>query len=62
VPLGLAYFDYPRRVIGVDCFIRLSGDVDADMAEIAKRLGHRRGCKPHLAAPIRFPGKKVGPP
>jgi 1-acyl-sn-glycerol-3-phosphate acyltransferase len=62
VPLGLAYFDYQQRVIGVDCFIRLSGDVDADMAAIAERLGHRRGRKPHLAAPIRLPGNKVGQP
>jgi 1-acyl-sn-glycerol-3-phosphate acyltransferase len=54
VPLGLAYFDYVQRVVGVDTFIRLSGDIDADMATIAAHLGHRQGKKPHLAAPIRL--------
>lgn len=55
VPLGLAYFDYVDRVVGVDRFIRLTGDVEADMAAIEARLGHRRGHKPHLAAPVRLP-------
>lgn len=54
VPVGLAYFDYPDRVVGVDQFIRLSGDVERDMAAIVARLGHRRGRKPHLAAPIKL--------
>ena len=58
VPLGLAYFDFDDKVIGVDNFIVLSGDADADMAAIAARLGHHRGRKPHLAAPIRLPRNK----
>ena len=58
VPLGLAYFDYVDRIVGVNTFIRLSGDVEADMAAIASHLGHRRGKKPHLAAPIRLPRNK----
>jgi 1-acyl-sn-glycerol-3-phosphate acyltransferase len=55
VPLGLAYFDYAQRVVGVDAFIQLSGGTDADMAAIQAQLGHRRGRRPHLAAPIRLP-------
>lgn len=55
VPLGLAYFDYVDRVVGVDRFIRLCGDAAQDMAAIEARLGHRRGHKPHLAAPVRLP-------
>jgi 1-acyl-sn-glycerol-3-phosphate acyltransferase len=58
VPLCLAYFDYERRVVGVDAFIRLSGDVDADMAAIQASLGHRRGRKPQFATPIRLPVNK----
>lgn len=58
VPLGLAYFDFDDKVIGVDSFIVLSGDADADMAAIAAHLGHHRGRKPHLAAPIRLPRNK----
>lgn len=58
VPLGLAYFDYARRVVSAQRFIRLSGDVDADMAVIEAYLGHRRGRKPHLAAPVRLPPER----
>lgn len=58
VPLGLAFFDFEQRVIGVDSFIVLSGDVDADMTAIQERLAHHRGKRPHLAAPIRLSGSK----
>jgi 1-acyl-sn-glycerol-3-phosphate acyltransferase len=54
VPLGLAYFDYRERVVAVEHFIMLTGDRAADLAEIARCLGHRQGSKPALAAPIRF--------
>lgn len=55
VPLGLAFFDYAERRVGVDSYIRLTGDVQADMAAIAARLAHRQGCRPELAAPVRLP-------
>lgn len=55
VPLALAFFDYAERRVGVDSFIRLTGDVDRDLAMIESRLGGRHGRKPQLAAPIRFP-------
>ena len=55
IPLALAFFDYAERRVGVDSFIRLTGDVERDMAAIEACLGHRRGCKPELAAPIRLP-------
>ena len=54
VPLGLAYFDYRERCIGLDSFITLSGDIERDMAAIAARLAHRCGCRPELAAPVRL--------
>jgi 1-acyl-sn-glycerol-3-phosphate acyltransferase len=55
VPLALAFFDYAERRVGVDSFIRLTGDVERDMAAIERRLGQRRGRRPQLAAPIRLP-------
>lgn len=58
VPLGLAYLDFDHKVVGVESFLVLGGDADADMAAIAARLGHHRGRKPHLAAPIRLPRNK----
>lgn len=54
VPLALAFFDYPERRVGVDSFIRLCGDAERDMAHIESRLGHRRGRRPQLAAPVRL--------
>jgi 1-acyl-sn-glycerol-3-phosphate acyltransferase len=55
VPLGLAFFDYAERCVGIDSFITLTGDADRDMALIAERLGRHRGRKPQLAGPIRLP-------
>lgn len=54
VPLALVYFDYRDKVVGVDRFLRLSGDAVADMAAIARELGHRHGLRPELAGPIRL--------
>jgi 1-acyl-sn-glycerol-3-phosphate acyltransferase len=54
VPLGLAFFDYTERRVGIDSFIGLSGNVARDMAAIEARLGQRRGCRPELAAPVRL--------
>ncbi len=55
VPLALAFFDYAQRRVGVDSFIRLTGDVACDMAAIEQRLGQHRGRRPQLAGPIRLP-------
>lgn len=54
VPLGLAALDYARREVRVDTFLQLSGDVAADMAQIASVLGSAVGKRPALAAPIRL--------
>lgn len=54
VPLALVYFDFATRVIGVEKFIRLSGDVAADRDCIAEYLGHRVGKRPRMAAPVKW--------
>lgn len=54
VPLGLVGFDYANRVVWVDHFITISGDVHADMAEICAHLGCMVGKRPELATPIRL--------
>jgi hypothetical protein len=54
VPLGLAHIDYARRRVGVHSCLRLCGEVEADMAEIARRLGPARGYRPEQASPIRL--------
>ena len=61
VPLGMAYFDYAERVVAVEQFIALSGDAATDMAAIDAHLGHRRGRRPQLAAPVRLPPREEEP-
>lgn len=70
VPVALVHLDFGRRRVGVHSVIRLSGDPEADMAEIERRLGSARGCRPGNAAPIRLvsaaeaapPTARTGPP
>lgn len=52
VPLGLAFFDYRQRRVGVLGYLRLSGDSAADLAAIAAAYAAVQGCRPALAAPI----------
>jgi 1-acyl-sn-glycerol-3-phosphate acyltransferase len=54
VPLGLAYLDFRERVVSLDRFIHLSGDIESDMAVIAAYLADRRGKRPELATPVRM--------
>lgn len=54
VPLALAHFDFASKRVGVSTCLRLSGDREADMAEIAKAVGWAKGYRPQLAAPIRL--------
>ena len=54
VPLALAHLDFGRRRVGVHSCIGLSGDPDLDFAEIERRLGSARGCRPEKAAPIKL--------
>jgi len=54
VPLCIAYFDYPRKIVGVDYFFMPTGDEAQDMARIADVLQGRIGCKPENMSPIRL--------
>ena len=53
VPVGLAYFDFERRLVSLTRFLQLSGDVPTDFAAFADYLGQRVGKRPALASPIR---------
>ena len=55
VPVGLVFFDYQRRRVGVDRFMMLSGDRPADLALIAGYYrDHARACRPENAGLIQF--------
>ncbi len=53
VPVGLAYFDFERRVVSLNRFVMPTGDVQSDFSAFADYLGHRVGKRPALASPIR---------
>lgn len=54
VPVGLVFLDFGRREVGFERFLMLSGDLAADIAEVARSFAGRDGCRPQLAAPIRW--------
>jgi len=54
VPVGLGYFDYSRRVVGIDTWLTLSGDRDSDLAQIEAGYRGKIGRRPANAGPIRF--------
>jgi len=54
VPLALVYLDFAERVVGVEKFIVLTGDGEADMAIVQDYLGHRVGKRPEQAGPVKW--------
>lgn len=54
VPLGLAYFDFKTKTVGLREFITLSGDPKRDFALIEQHLGQRQGKRPGMASPVRL--------
>lgn len=59
VPLLMVYLDYPNKVLGVVDSIRLTGDVDTDMAAISASYHGHLGKHPELAAPIKLAPPRV---
>ena len=47
IPVILAFCTYDRKIVGLGPAVRLTGDVDADMAKIAAFYADKRG--KHLA-------------
>ena len=58
VPLGLVQLDFGRRKVVVRNFVRLSGEVAADMRRIAASFDGVRGQNPENASPICFVDKQ----
>ena len=54
VPVALVHLDFGRRRVGVHSCLQLSGDREADMAEIARRFEGVQGYRPEHAAPIKL--------
>jgi 1-acyl-sn-glycerol-3-phosphate acyltransferase len=54
VPVGLGFFDYRRREIGIEQWLTLSGDPEVDLQRIAEVYADRSARHPEQATPIRF--------
>jgi 1-acyl-sn-glycerol-3-phosphate acyltransferase len=54
MPLGLAYIDWGTRTIGVDTYLDLSGDADADFDRIRAYYAGKQGRRPAQASDIRL--------
>jgi 1-acyl-sn-glycerol-3-phosphate acyltransferase len=54
VPLGLAFIDYGRKQLGVECWITLSGEVEADLAVIRAYYADMQALYPEQAGRIAF--------
>ena len=54
VPCGLGYIDYRRRVLGIDTYVRFTGNSDQDLAVINAFYGDKQGLRPDQASDIRF--------
>jgi len=52
VPVGLAYFDYPRRRVGVGPFVAMSGDIERDLEPLRAFYADKAGLRPALAGRI----------
>ena len=54
VPVALAFIDYRRRRVGIGGYVDLTGDVAADMAEIARFYADKVGRRPGHQGPVRL--------
>jgi hypothetical protein len=56
------FIDRPRKRVGVGAWVALTGDVEADLAQIAAFYADVRGWRPERAGPIRFRDQRRSPP
>jgi 1-acyl-sn-glycerol-3-phosphate acyltransferase len=54
IPIGLGYIDYGTRTVGIDTYLNLSGDRDADLDRIRDFYSDKRGRRPELAGNLRL--------
>jgi 1-acyl-sn-glycerol-3-phosphate acyltransferase len=54
VPCGLAYIDYGRKALGIETFVKFTGDAAADMERIQAFYADKSGRHPEQASQIRL--------
>jgi 1-acyl-sn-glycerol-3-phosphate acyltransferase len=61
VPIGLGYFDYGRRRVGIDVYVRMTGDEARDLETLRAYYADKRARVPAQAGTIRFRSPTSGP-
>jgi 1-acyl-sn-glycerol-3-phosphate acyltransferase len=54
LPIGLGYIDYGRRCVGIDTYVRMSGDEARDLATLRSFYADKRARVPGLVGDLRF--------
>lgn len=54
VPVGLAFIDYRERVVGLERYVRMTGDPATDLATLRDAYASKRGKHADQASDIRF--------
>jgi hypothetical protein len=61
VPIGLGYIDYGRRRVGIDVYVRMSGDELRDLETLRAYYADKRARVPAQAGALRFRSPSSGP-
>jgi 1-acyl-sn-glycerol-3-phosphate acyltransferase len=54
VPIGLGYIDYARRQVGIDRYVRMTGDEDRDLQVLRDFYSTIQPKKPANAGGLKF--------
>jgi 1-acyl-sn-glycerol-3-phosphate acyltransferase len=54
LPIGLGYIDYGRRCVGIDTYVRMTGDEARDLATLRGFYADKRARVPGLVGDFRF--------
>jgi 1-acyl-sn-glycerol-3-phosphate acyltransferase len=54
VPVALGYIDYATRTVGIDTYLHMTGNRDADMARIREFYASKRGRRQEFAGELRL--------
>jgi hypothetical protein len=54
IPIGLGYIDFATRTVGIDTYLHMTGDQEADLDRIRQFYASKRGRRPEHAGEIRL--------
>jgi 1-acyl-sn-glycerol-3-phosphate acyltransferase len=59
VPVGLAFIDYRTKVVGLETYLSLTGDVERDLTRVRQAYAGKVGRHPERAGAIRLGGQRA---